>query len=51
MPASPQECNATLYVQVLVEVVVTKQELYYRECEYKLSLTNIHPSENIWILR
>jgi len=50
-PASAQECNATLYVQVLVEVVKTTQEQYYRECEYKLSLTNIHPSEGIWVVR
>lgn len=50
-PASAQECNATLYVQVLVEVITTKQEQYYRECEYKLSLTNIHPSEGIWVVR
>jgi hypothetical protein len=50
-PASAQECNATLYVQALVEIVKTTQEQYYRECEYKLSLTNIHPSEGIWVLR
>ena len=50
-PASAQECNATLYVQILVEVVKTTQEQYYRECEYKLSLTNIHPSEGIWVVR
>ena len=50
-PASAQECNATLYVQVLVEVVKTTQEQYYRECEYKLSLSNIHPSEGIWVVR
>lgn len=50
-PASAQECNATLYVQVLIEVVKTTQEQYYRECEYKLSLTNIHPSEGVWVVR
>lgn len=50
-PASAQECNATLYVQVLIEVTKQTQEQYYRECEYKLSLTNIHPSEGIWVVR
>ena len=50
-PASAQECNATLYVQVLIEVIKTTQEQYYRECEYKLSLTNIHPSEGVWVVR
>ena len=48
---SAQECNATLYVQVLIEVVKTKQEQSYRECEYKLSLTNIHPSQGVWVAR
>lgn len=50
-PASAQECNATLYVQVLIEVTKQTQEQYYRECEYKLSATNVHPSQGIWILR
>lgn len=50
-PASAQECNATIYIQVHVEIVKTTQEQYYRECAYKLSLTNIHPSEGIWVVR
>ena len=50
-PASAQECNATLYVQALAEVVKEVRETYYRECDYKLALTNIHPSEGVWIVR
>lgn len=49
--ASPQECNATLYIQTSVEVTNSVQELYYRDCDYKLSAGNIHPSEGIWIVR
>jgi hypothetical protein len=50
-PASAQACNATLYIQTQVEVIKNAQELYYRECDYKLSASNIHPSEGIWIIR
>lgn len=50
-PASAQECNATLYVQTQVEVVEKIQELYYQDCDYKLTATNIHPSEGVWIVR
>jgi hypothetical protein len=50
-PASAQECDATLYIQTQVEVVKEVQETYYRECDYKLTATNIHPSEGVWVVR
>ena len=50
-PASAQECDATLYIQTQVEVVKETHETYYRECEYKLTATNIHPSEGVWVVR
>jgi hypothetical protein len=50
-PASAQECNATLYVQTQVEVIKETKELYYRECDYKLSASSLHPSEGVWVVR
>ena len=50
-PASAQECSATLYIQTQVEIIKNVQELYYRECDHKLSVDNIHPTEGIWIVR
>jgi hypothetical protein len=50
-PASAQDCNATAYIQTQIEIVKTTQEQYYRECEYKLVVTNAHPSDGIWALR
>jgi len=50
-PASAQVCNATVYIQTEIEIVKTTQEQYYRECEYKLSAANLHPSDGIWVLR
>ena len=50
-PASAQECNATLYIQTSVEVVEEVKETYYRECDYKLTAINSHPSEGVWVVR
>lgn len=50
-PASAQECDATLYIQNRVEVVEEVKETYYRECDYKLTAVNNHPSEGIWVVR
>lgn len=50
-PASAQDCSATLYIQAQVEIIKNAQEPYYRECDYKLSVENIHPTEGIWIVR
>jgi hypothetical protein len=49
--ASAQECNATVYVQTQIEIIKTVQETYYRECEYKFTAANVHPTDGIWILR
>ncbi len=50
-PASAQECNATLYLQSNIEITKTTQEPYYRECEYRLNVVNIHPADGIWVVR
>lgn len=50
-PASAQDCDASSYIQIQSEVVSTTQEQYYRECEYKLSVTNTHPSDGLWVVR
>ncbi|MBI5354504.1 MAG: hypothetical protein HZB50_17830 [Chloroflexi bacterium] len=50
-PASAQECNATIYIQTQIEIVKTVQETYYRDCDYKLSASNIHPTDGIWVVR
>ena len=50
-PASAQECNATVYLQTQVEILPIKQEAYYWECDYKLTVKNVYPSEGIWVVR
>ncbi len=50
-PASAQTCDATRYIQTQVEVTKNLKEPNYWECDYKLTITNIHPSESIWIVR
>lgn len=50
-PASAQECDAALYIQTQVEIIENRQELYYRECDYKLTADSIHPSEGVWFVR
>jgi hypothetical protein len=49
-PGSTQGCDATLYIQSGLEVVKNVQEAHYRDCDYKLSLTNVHPSAGIWVV-
>lgn len=50
-PASAQECDATVYLQTQVEILPIIQEAYYWECDYKLTVKNIYPSEGIWVVR
>lgn len=50
-PALARDCNAAAYLQVKVEVVKTSQETYYRECEYRLRISNLHPDKLIWVVR